>query len=72
MARVESTIKKDTAGVRSINIVFSAPAQGLSVTIENQENPDGTFVGKLNAGIGNVSWNGKIESQNGLRELHIA
>ena len=71
VARLESTIKKDDTNIRSIDMTFSAPAQGLTVTMENRSNPDGTFEGKLNAGIGNMTWKGKIDTNAGISDLHI-
>ncbi len=71
MARLEGTIKKDDKNVHTLNMTFYAPAQWLTVTLENRSNPDGTFDGKLNAGIGNMSWKGKLEPNKGISDLHV-
>ena len=71
MARLESTIKKDGKRVNSINMTLTAPTQGITVTLEHLSNADGTFDGKLNAGIGNITWKGKVDKNMGLSELHV-
>jgi hypothetical protein len=71
VARLDGTIKKEWKTLRSIRMNFSAPAQWLTVTMENTYNPDGTFAGKLNAGIGNISWKWKIEPNKWLSDMHI-
>jgi hypothetical protein len=40
------------------------------VTLEHTSNKDGTFEGKLNAGIGNMSWKGTL-TQEGLTSLRV-
>lgn len=70
-ARLESTIKKDGKRLSEINMTLSAPNQGITVTLEHRANADGTFDGKLNAGIGNMTWKGKLDKKMGLAELHV-
>lgn len=42
----------------------------LTITLNHTNNADGTFEGKLNGGIGNITWKGKI-SANGINDLHV-
>ena len=61
MAHVDAKVTKEGDHITALDATFTSPAQGLTVTLTHKNNPDHTFEGKINAGIGNITWKGKVE-----------
>lgn len=55
--------------MKSLDVTLTTPE--LTFTMNHTNNADGTFEGKINGGIGNITWKGKT-SDASLRELHVA
>lgn len=50
---------------------LTSKQDGLSLSLEHNQASDGTFTGSLDAGIGNLSWNGKISDTLSLESFHL-
>lgn len=70
VARLQGSMKKEGERLSALTLNFTAPDQGLTVTLEHKYNADKTFEGNLNAGIGNITWKGSMGSE-GLSSLKV-
>lgn len=59
LLNLSGSITKDGSKVDSINMTLSA--QWMTAELIHKNNKDGSFVGKLNFGIGNISWKGAFD-----------
>ncbi len=70
MMSVVGNVKKEGDRIARIDMTLSAASEWLTVTLEHLSSADGNFEWKLNAGIGNLTWKGKLE-KTGLAEFHL-
>ena len=62
---------KDGDTIKEVDATFSSPVQGLTLRLTHKNNPNRTFEGKIDGGVGNITWKGKTELLKGLTDLHI-
>lgn len=70
IGKLDLKFTKKIGHIVRIDGTLSIPGEGMTVTLEHVVSDDHSFAGKLNAGIGNLTWKGKIDGSS-LGELLI-
>ena len=69
---IKATIRmtRDSKRLTLLEAILEAPSQGMTATLIHKNNPDQSFEGKIDGGIGNITWKGTFDTTS-LTDLDI-
>ena len=70
LVKADMRMTRDSKKLTLLESTLEAPSQGMTVTLMHKNNPDQSFEGKIDGGIGNITWKGTVDTTS-LTDLDI-
>jgi hypothetical protein len=71
VAQIDVNIAFQGKKFTHLDAKLSSKEDGLTINLEHNVASDGSFTGNLDAGMGNITWNGKFSDAFSLESFHL-